>query len=189
MAHIQRVGSALARRTYTRETLLIYAAPEVPTTLQPPPVVVRRATHPLVQDLAGFHHPYELQVFHEFLKAGHLGYLAYIDGRCVHRSWYVPGPAKIREHWSREREIRANEGFVHYCKTAEEARGMGVFPVVLAQIAKDHLTTRTTMAIAEENVASRRAATKAGWTPIEEVRISVSLGLRRQRRRPIASAS
>ena len=189
MTSIQRIASALARRTYTRENLLIYAASEVPATLQSSAVEVRCASRLLVQDLAWFHEPYELQVFHEFLTAGHLGYLAYVDGRCVHRSWYVPGPARIHEHWSQELNIRTTDGFVHYCKTAQEARGMGVFPAVLARIATDHPMSRTTMAIAKDNAASWRAANKAGWTPVEEVRYSVSLGVRRQRRRPVTSDS
>lgn len=184
-----RIGSALLRRAFDRESIMIYEAPTSSIAFLPAPVEIRRATHDLIQDLAWFHDPSELQTFRGFLDSGDTGYLAYLGGRCIHRSWYVPGPAEIHEHWSDSRPIAAAEGFVHYCKTAAEARGSGAFSNVLAQIAQDHLTTRTTMAIADGNTASRRAATKAGWTCIERVGYSVVLGIRTQRRSPMVSCT
>ena len=180
---LMSIALAVIARIYTRETLLIYRAPVHPGKASQINVDLRYASPETVRDLAWFHTPHELRVFERFLDAGHVGYLGYVDGRCVHRTWYVPGPAEVREHWSQRRAIGHEEGFVHYCLTVEEARGMGVFPAVLAKVARDHSGRRTTMAIALGNNSSQQAALKAGWVPVEVVSFAVYFGIRRQRRR------
>lgn len=184
-ARLKRLRSSLAMRAFCRESIMLYKAPPSPSRIPQSRLEVKHASSSRLPDLAWFHELQELEVFRRFLAQGHVGYLAYLDGQCVHRSWYIPGPASIREHWSQVRQIGPGEGFVHYCKTAEAARGQGVFPLVLATIAKEQGESRVTMAIATENAASRHAAGKAGWTPVAETAYAVTLGVRRQRRRTL----
>lgn len=178
-----RVVAALKPRVHLRETLVIFQAPPygvIP--LRGTGIEIHLATKERLADLGWFHTPQELQLFADFLDAGDVGYLAYIDGRCVHRTWIVSGPAEIREHWSQRRVIGREQSFVHYCLTATEARGRGVFPTVLTRIASDQRSRRTTMAIASDNYPSQQAATKASWAPVERVTFSVDFGFKRQRR-------
>lgn len=171
--------SAVRARIYCREFLVICEARETGVPVAGP-LSTRTATHDDLPDLSYFHSAKELAVFAQFLQQGNVGYLAYLDGRCIHRSWYVPGPATVREHWSVPTAISADEGFVHYCKTDESARGAGAFSAVLTRIASDHRERRVRMVIARDNRASRRAAAKAGWVEVEEVMYSVILGRRRR---------
>lgn len=173
------------RRVHADDEVIIYQAPTRPTEMTPLRAQMKYATHERLGDLAWFHSARELRVFARFLDAGHIGYLGYIDDRCVHRTWLIPGPARVREHWSEEHGIGADEGFVHYCLTAAAARGCGVFPAVLAQVGADQAGRVIKMAIASDNRPSRHAASKAGWQPVEVVRFTVYLGIRRQLRRAL----
>jgi hypothetical protein len=188
LADARELWPVLKRRIFSRETVITYESPEVASSPQVnSSIEVRRATYSLIEDLGWFHRDWECEVFRRFLDAGHIGYLAYVNGLCVHRSWFVPGPEQVREHWSRIRLLAPDEGFVHYCKTAEEARGMGVFPAVLGQISREHGSRHTTMAVDEDNFGSRRAAAKAGWIPVAETTYTVLLGVPARRRRPVRS--
>lgn len=180
MRSLRSISESVRMRLYTRETVMIYRAPIYVDQRERPIPEVRYASYRSLEDLRWFHSPEELVVFRRFLDAGHVGYLAYVDGRCVHRTWLVPGPAQVNEHWSRARKIGPEEAFVHYVLTASEARGMGVFPTVLNKVVEDTKGTVTTMAIAEENLASRRAAVKAGWRPVRATRFMCLGGIRWQ---------
>lgn len=189
VGRLRHVFYGLKRRAYTRETLLIFRAPAQPQNLDSPGVELVYATHENIHDLSWFQTGDQLEVFGGFLRSGHVGYLGYLDGRCVHRSWLIPGPAPIREHWSQSHCICQGQAYVHYCLTADEARGRGVFPAVLAHIAEDNGRHDTFMAIAKGNAASQKAAAKAGWMPTEIVTFTVLVGIRWQSRRRLGLKS
>ena len=184
-----RYVSAARRRLLTRDRVLIFEAPGEALRIDRRALLVVRATAENLRDLAWFQNAEYLQTFSEFLREGHSGYLAYVDGRCVHRSWLIKGSSTAWEHWSRAKELGPSEGFLHYCETASEARGLGVFPVVLSRVVRDNPALHIRMSIDERNYSSRKAATKAGWVLAEDVTFTVLVGVRWQRRRPLVPES
>ncbi len=179
---IGRYIHALRIRLAVRDRVLIFAAPDHVIPRDDSPLVVRRADHLSIADLSWFEDARRLATFEQFIRAGHTGYLVYADDRCVHRSWLVPGPAQIREHFSTTATIGPHEAFLHYCRTAPTARGMGAFPLVLRQVVRDNPGVRIRMAVASDNRASQMAAEKAGWTVVEVVVFYVFAGIHWQSR-------
>jgi len=90
-----------------------------------------------VKDVLEFQSPRYLSTFEHFLHRGDTGYFAYLDGKCVHRSWVVHSPQTIHLHPMLPKKLQEGEAFIHYCETAPQARGQNIYPAVLAKIAED----------------------------------------------------
>lgn len=173
---------AIRRRTWTSQTMWIYQAPRATVFTARPDITIERATAANLADTFWFQKPHHRETPREYLDRGDRGYLAYMDGVCVHQSWVASGPGVVREHWSQPIRLSPGEGFLHYAITAPPARGRGVFGHVLAAAVNDHSDLRLTMAINAENAPSHRAASKAGWRRITIVTYRVVAGRRRSRR-------
>lgn len=175
----RRVLLALRRRVIVRDVVLVFEAP--PTSLhlaregQDRDLRVVRATTENLDDLAWFQRETQLKTFRQMLESGQVGYLVYLDGHCVHRSWVALGPCVVNEHWSQSVRINAGETFLHYAETVSSARGLGIFPYLLRYVADDHPGVKVRMAIDSNNISSQRSALKAGWTLISRVRYTVVL--------------
>lgn len=172
----QRMPTHARQWLRSRSDLILVEAGRGPAVPPSATVDVKRADQQNLTDLGHFQSRRQLSVFSGFLDAGNEGYLGYVEGVCVHRSWLVVGPAVVHGHWASEIRLGPSEGFVHYCETAPSARGSGVFPAVLSAIAADHPHLQLRMAIAAENTASLRAAQKAGWLPLERTTVIIRLG-------------
>lgn len=174
-------------RLLSRSVVVLYEAGE--TQKVSSSVTIQRATRERLQDIRSFQSERYVDLFEKFLDEGHVGYLAYIDGICVHRSWVVAGPARVPLHRLMWRELRFREIFIHFCETAPRARGRRVFPAVLSRILEEWPGRRVWMAIDASNTSSRRAAERAGFRPVEELVIVGLVGARfwwrRNRRRSL----
>src|SRR5690349_24500227 len=62
----------------------------------PSPVEIRPVSDANVEDARVFDPPARIEEFRSFLARGDRGYYGYLDGRWVHRSWLVHGPAVMR---------------------------------------------------------------------------------------------
>lgn len=151
----------------------------------PSPVEIRPVTSDNVEDARVFDPPRRIDEFRAFLARGDRGYYGYLDGRWVHRSWLVHGPAVMRlwagfGAWP----IPAGAAFLHYCETLVEARGRNIYPAVLSH-AVSHARERgvhdvfITTEVA--NTSSRRGIEKAGFVECARVRVSVRFGMGSQR--------
>lgn len=173
--------AALAKRLWSRDVQYVYRAPAAVTERLLPGVKITLATYESVQDLGWLGIPDHERACARFLDRGELGYLAYLDGECVHQSWLAIGPTATWPHWSHSAEIGAHQGYVYFSETAPHARGRGIFAAVLKRIVADHPDLSLTMEVSHDNLASQRSARKAGWTHVETVAYSVTVGLRRRR--------
>ncbi len=135
------------------------------------------ATLENVADVLHFETPFLLELYKEFLNRGDRGYLAYLEGRCVHRSWVQLGPQRVTLFRRLRRDLAAGEAYIHYCETAPEARGQNVYPAVLAHITRElGATHRVLIATVLQNAASVRGILKAGFVEQERIRLLVLLG-------------
>ena len=107
------------------------------------------------------------RTFADRLSAKTRCYLVMADERIVHASWVTTAAA-----WTRE--LRAylrpppGDAYVYESVTRADARGMGAYPIALryvcADLARDGIGD-VWVAVEEDNPASTRAVTKAGFEP------------------------
>ena len=146
---------------------------------------IRRVTSDSIRDVSTMDPPERIAEFQSFLARGDRGYYGYVSGRVVHRSWVVRGPAVMRL-WRRfgAWPVGARDAYVHYCETAPEARGHGVYPAALSRIAADLAAEGVQnlfIATESENQPSRRGIEKAGFVECARVIVRVFFGFGSQR--------
>jgi ribosomal protein S18 acetylase RimI-like enzyme len=125
--------------------------------------------------------------FRGFLARGDRGFYAYRDGRVVNRAWVIVGPGSCDLwHGYGRLTIPAGSAYVHYCETAPEARGLGIYPAVLAHVARTleeegirPIRISTTI----DNTASQRGIDRAGYRIVRRVAIQIVAGFGIQRSR------
>ncbi len=129
-----------------------------------------------IADIVDFQPSHYVETFRRFLEQGDVGYYAYLDGKCCHRSWIQKGPKWVSINPFVQMKIEKNEGYIHYCETAPWARGKGIYPSVLSRIAKDHKNLENIfIAVESENVSSIRGVEKAGFRERERVEVALIL--------------
>src|SRR5262245_58155971 len=118
LPRLKRFGSALAGLLYINDTVVVfrYCRGHEPISS----VTIRQADPSNITDVLSFQPKRYVDIFRQFLASGHAGYLAYMGGRCIHRSWVVPGPNEVRLHPFLSLHLRADDAFIHYCETAPE---------------------------------------------------------------------
>jgi len=121
-----------------------------------------------------------LQTFKDFLNSGDQGYYAYVNNKCVHRSWIQFGEKEISLHPFFKKKIKADEAYIHYSETAPGHRGQNVYGFVLSQIVKEFKDRYRKIYISTNvrNIGSQRGITKAGFVAIEMLTILVIFGIK-----------
>lgn len=124
--------------------------------------------------------PERIEAFRAFLARGDLGFYGYLDGRVVHRAWVRLGPVRVPTwHTFAPLDLREGEAWIHFCETAPEARGKGIYPAVLGAIVQrlhESGTREVVIATEETNAASRHGIEKAGFAPWCRIHVSIAFG-------------
>jgi hypothetical protein len=171
----------LMSRVYLDETVVLLE--HRARTAQASPARIVRANQANIADVLMFQDRRYLRAFRRFLASGDLGYLGYLGDRCVHRSWVRLGPRRVQLHKFAALTLRPGEAFIEYCETAPEARGRNIYAHVLCRVVEDlGPGTRVLISTNERNGASLRGIGKAGFIPLEKVRVRVLLGIVSRRR-------
>jgi len=155
---------------FAAERLLLYRQGAYVS--QPSPVTVTRATAENIGDVLAFDTPDKLALYRQFLAEGETGYLGYLDGKCVHRSWVKRLPGKVQLHWALPLILQKGEAYIHYCETAPTARGKNIFAHVLVLIREDYTQfSNVFICVNATNHASIRSIEKAGFVLVRTYRI------------------
>ncbi len=173
----QKFNRIVLKRIYTNDTVLLLEK-KLPTTFTSN-LQIKLATANNIKDTTYFQSKTYLKQFHSFLAHGDLGYLAYLNNNCIHRSWVTVKTGKINLHKFCAIELKPNEAFIQYCETAPEARGKNVFTDVLTKIADDLTNKHLLTAVFSNNSSSLKSFTKAGFVEIERYNISIFLGVKK----------
>ena len=100
-------------------------------------------------------------------------YAAFLTGQLVHYSWVqASGPHKILEA-GRSIDVAPGEFWIYDCRTIPSVRGMGIYPFMLARIARDQFEQGAQEGLiytTKENLASQAGIRKAGFTMIKTMR-------------------
>jgi ribosomal protein S18 acetylase RimI-like enzyme len=121
-----------------------------------------------------------IEEFRAFLKRGDRGFYAYRDHQVVNRAWVMVGPGSCDLwHGYGRLVIPAGSAYVHYCETAATARGLGIYPAVLAHVAralKEESIRTVRISTTENNLASLRGIARAGYRIVRRVEIRIVAG-------------
>lgn len=135
-----------------------------------------------IKDVLNFQDSKYIDIFREFIKSGDIGYLGYLDGKCIHRSWVVCTPQIVNLHRFLKMRLLSDEAFIHYCETAEYARGKNIYPHVLTEIVDNFLSFKEKKTIYisadSKNLPSIKGIEKAGFEKIAKIGILVILGIK-----------
>lgn len=169
-------GRFFSTRIWLDETVVLLL--HKTNTEQHSPAQIVPATDQNITDILSFQSERKLDIVLKAMHKGDTGYLAYINGKCVHRSFISHGPRCVLLHKFIPMEIGAGEIFIHLCETDPEMRGKNIFAHVLSKIAVDFEGKKIWIAADEKNSSSLRSMEKAGFVPFEKRRIVVILGIK-----------
>lgn len=175
---IKKIYIYFKSRIYINETEILFD--NFKNMVQKSPAKIVQTNYNNLVDILTFQDSKYLKIFRNFLDNGDKGYFAYLNGKCVHRSWIQFGEKEVEVHRFLKRKIKKDEAFIHYCETAPEARGKNIYPAVLSRIVNDFKGKYKNIYISTNinNLASRRGIEKAGFKEIEKIRIIVILGIK-----------
>jgi len=145
------------------ETIVFsFSGTDFPPSVSPARIVPVEMSN--VADVLGFQPCRYVDTFRRFLQQGDVGYYAYLDGVCCHRSWLQKGPKWISVNPFVQMKLKKNEGYIHYCETAPWARGKALYPSVLRRIVEDHRgLDNLFIAVESTNASSIRGVEKTGF--------------------------
>ncbi|MCD4769844.1 MAG: hypothetical protein K8R35_06735, partial [Bacteroidales bacterium] len=122
-----------------------------------PPVELKTATENNLNDVLYFDSKRNFLSMKKMLKQGEKGLLGYIDGKCVHRSWYKDNRGKALIFKFLPIFLEENEVYIHDCSTSSEMRGRNIYPYVLSCIASNYNEgNKILISTNVDNIASRR---------------------------------
>jgi len=167
---------------YVNETLILYEHYKDINCLCPASITKVSAEN--IADVLDFQPPRYIPIFEDFLRRGDTGYFAYLNGKCVHRSWVVHSPQTVHLHSLLPKMLQPGEAFIHYCETAPTARGRNIYPAVLSKIAEDFKSYGHSLMISAnaKNKNSIKGIVKAGFAERERERVIVIAGIKNIKR-------
>lgn len=170
----------LGKRLQTfRRIRLVIAEHREPATIDAPVTIVP-VDEQRLDDARTMDSPARIEEFRRFLARGDRGFYAYRDHRVVNRAWVIIGPGSCDLwHGYGRLVIPAGTAYVHYCETAPEARGSGIYPAVLAHVARtlnqEGIAT-IRISTTRDNVASLRGIERAGYRIVRQVELRIMGG-------------
>jgi len=134
-----------------------------------------------IKDVLSFESKSTLKYLEQIIKKGEKGILGYLNGECVHRSFYKDAPGKALVFKFLPIMIGESEVYIHDCETAEKAKGKNIYPFVISYIARKYFPSKQILiATNVNNMASRRGIEKGGFEPFRIMRIKVFFGFKKR---------
>jgi len=176
---IKKLINYIINRFYCNETIVLYNLKSHDAYNPIKSVaIIKHATIDNLKDILYFQPERYIDIFKNFLAQGDKGYFAYIDNKCIHRSWVKTNEQTVYFHWAYPYKLKRNEVFVHYCETAPQARGKNVYPHVLSTIIEEHRNKDVLISINNNNIPSKKGVEKVGFRERERIKIIVVLGFK-----------
>jgi ribosomal protein S18 acetylase RimI-like enzyme len=134
---------------------------------------IRAVTPENVEDICSYEGRKNIKKYKNFLAKGNIGYYAYLDGICVHRTWIILGPGVVKSFSTYPRfRLKPNEAYIHSGETAPSARGNNIPAAVFFKASAD-LKGRIDYfycLVDANNTASRRVQEKAGFAEFKRLK-------------------
>jgi hypothetical protein len=110
--------------------------------------------------------PFEVREGLERLRRGDQCYTVSLDGRLAHYSWVQRSGSHPMTEAGTSVPVARGEFWIYHCRTAEWARGRGIYPATLIRIVRDHFEAGYSTAwiyTTRENIASQKGILRAGF--------------------------
>ncbi len=176
MSFLRKLYKYLKIRIFLKETIIVYDLKN--NQEQTSVATIKHATNENLKDVLYFQSQRYIDTFKNFLSLGDKGYFAYLQDKCIHRSWVKSNEQIVHPHWAYPYKLKENEVFIHYCETAPEARGKNIYPHVLSNIIKEHQDKDILISVNDENIASKKGVEKVGFRERERVKVLILLGMK-----------
>ncbi|RXI25322.1 hypothetical protein [Aliarcobacter trophiarum] len=176
MKTLKKLLNYIKLRLYINETIVVYNLKnyQIETSV----ATIKHATSENIKDVLYFQPQRYINIFENFLSLGDKGYFAYLQDKCIHRSWVKSNHQIVYPHWAYPYKLKENELFIHYCETAPEARGKNIYPHVLSNIIDDYKDKDILISVDDENIASKKGVEKVGFRERERVNVLIILGMK-----------
>lgn len=174
---VRKFYFAIWKRIFSNEIVVLFEMKQ-PAPVEVVGLSIQPVTDRNVLDASTFQNDFQLHQFQTLMTQGNFGFYGYLDGRCVHRSWALPGPAKAAIHPLLHKKLSGTEIFIHYCETSSQARGKNIFTAVLSHIGRQFALKKILICASLENTASIRSIKKSGFIEIERIHLMVFFGVR-----------
>ena len=161
MSFLRKLYKYLKIRIFLKETVVLYRLQN--HQIQNSVATIKHATNENLKDVLYFQSQRYIDTFKNFLSLGDKGYFAYLQDKCIHRSWLKSNEQIVHPHWAYPYKLKENEVFIHYCETAPEARGKNIYPHVISNIIKEHQDKDILISVNDENIASKKGVEKVGF--------------------------
>lgn len=180
---VNRIISYIRKWIYSNDNIIIFEHRF--NHIQHSPSIIKYADYNNIADVLYFQPAKYLDTFRKFLKIGDIGYYAYLNGKCIHRSWVKHIAQDVYFHKYYKYKLSEDEAYIHYCETAEEAKGKNIYPHVLTRIVNDFSHKKRVLIVVDKsNISSIKGVTKAGFVEYLELNIIVILGVKIVKRIP-----
>ncbi len=179
MKFFKKLIRYIKNRLYVKEILIMFTVEEqIPQTSN---AMVMHINYLNLNDILNFQHQRYIDIFKKFLKIGDRGYFAYLNNKCIHRSWVKSNEQIVYLHWALPYRLKKNEIFIHYCETAPEVRGKNIYPHVLSKIIDEHQNKKIFILVNKKNIASIKAVRKVGFVSMQTIQIIIIFGIKIKR--------
>ena len=176
MNFLKKTYNYIKSRLYINETIILYSLKSYQS--QTSVATIKHATNENLKDVLYFQPQRYIDIFKNFLSLKDKGYFAYLQDKCIHRSWLKGNEQVVYPHWAYPYKLKENEVFIHYCETAPKARGKNIYPHVLSNIIKEHQDKDILISVNDENIASKKGVEKVGFRERERVKVLILLGIK-----------
>lgn len=173
---IKKIINFIKNRFYTNDTIVLYSLKNYQ--IQTSVATIKHATNENLKDVLYFQPQRYIDIFKNFLSLKDKGYFAYLQDKCIHRSWLKSNEQIVHPHWAYPYKLKENEVFIHYCETAPEARGKNIYPHVLSNIIEENQGKDILISVNDENIASKKGVEKVGFRERERVIVLIILGMK-----------
>lgn len=173
---LKKIIKFMKYRFYINETIIIYSLKNHQK--QTSSALIKFVSNNDIKDVLYFQSNRYINIFKNFLLLGDKGYFAYLQDKCIHRSWVKGNQQVVQFHWAYSYQLKENEIFIHYCETAPEARGKNIYPHVLSNIIEEHKNNDILISVNDKNISSKKGIEKVGFVKKQKIRILIILGLR-----------
>jgi hypothetical protein len=180
-AIIQLIIRAIKSRVFLDESFMLYEYHQ--NNIINSTVDLKEADENNLKDVLTFDTKTNYRNMRTMLRDGVKGYLGYVDGICIHRSWYKDTEGEVKIYKFLPFLLKEDEAYIYYCATSKEMRGKSIYPYTISFIAKIlNSSKRIFIATSTKNSASMKGIEKAGFKAIELWRIRVICGFKKRSR-------
>ncbi len=164
---------------YRKETYILYKYESIENIYSN--ALIRKVNFDIIDDALSFNSKSKIQKYRELLESGDVGYYAYLDNVCVHRSWYTKGPQIRRVIHNYFMTFYEDDIYIFNCATSEKAKGLNIYPSVLRYLCEENPNKNLYLIVSSKKPYAIRGVEKAGFRANKYLHYTCYFGVKKFR--------